>query len=106
MAATGILGFVFFIWWLVRLLQCNAKLETQLRQQSFINESIILDGLRMSLLAEFLILILSQNILRPYLWILIGMLNAFYFQFKPLVFAKVKLSNHNPEIHLDLAKSS
>jgi hypothetical protein len=39
-----------------------------------------------ALIAELLILSLSQNILRPYLWILIGMLNAIYFRFKLLLY--------------------
>lgn len=56
----------------------------------FENEAVVTDALRKALIAELLILILSQNILRPYLWILIGMTSAFYFRFKPLVYSKLE----------------
>ena len=99
--AGGAIGFIFFIWWMFRLFQCSFQLSRHLRRHSFDTESIVLDGLRVALIAELLILILSQNILRPYLWILIGMLNALYFRFKPLVFpVQVKKQNHRPDIEL------
>lgn len=86
LAASGVVGFVFFLWWLFQLFRCNISMSKNLRQYGFENEAVVSDALRKALIAELLILILSQNILRPYLWILIGMTNALYFRFKPLVF--------------------
>lgn len=88
LAASGVIGFLFFLWWLFQLFNCNGTLAGKLRTNGFENEAIVTDALRKALIAELLILILSQNILRPYLWILIGMTNALYFRFKPLAFGR------------------
>ena len=103
LAATGIFGFVFFLWWLFRLFQCNIQLSRKLKERGFEEEHIILNGLRKALIAEFLILVLSQNILRPYLWILIGMTSAMYFRFKPLIFEPQNPLEFNTEIELESA---
>ncbi len=82
LAASGIFGFLFFCSWLFQLFRANIKLSGILRLHGYARESGILDALRYALIAELLILVLSQNILRPYLWILIGVTNALYFRFK------------------------
>jgi len=82
LAASGIIGFLFFISWLFQLFRSSILLSTLLKVNGYAKESGIMDALRYALIAELLILILSQNILRPYLWILIGMTNALYFKFK------------------------
>ena len=82
LAASGIVGFLFFCSWLFQLFRANIKLTALLRLHGYARESGILEALRYALIAEFLILVLSQNILRPYLWILIGVTNALYYRFK------------------------
>jgi O-antigen ligase len=82
LAASGIFGFFFFCSWLFQLFRANIKLSGMLRLNGYVRESGILEALRYALIAEFLILVLSQNILRPYLWILIGVTNALYYRFK------------------------
>lgn len=86
LAASGFFGFCFFVAWLFHYFRSQWKLRQLLQQQDFKEQAIILACLQYALVAEFLILILSQNILRPYLWILIGMGNAFYFKYKDLIF--------------------
>lgn len=84
LAASGIIGFMFFMAWLWKLFRYNILISNRLRLLNFPTESAIGDALRKALIAELLILILSQNILRPYLWILIGMVNVHYFNSKSL----------------------
>ncbi len=86
LAASGIFGFLFFAFWLFKLFYAGFGLSSQLKTGGFFRESIVLQSLCFALIAELLILSLSQNILRPYLWILVGMLNAVYFRFKLLLY--------------------
>jgi O-antigen ligase len=85
LAASGIVGFLFFAFWLLQIFYAGFRLSGRLRAAGFERESVLLNGLCAALLTELLILSFSQNILRPYLWILIGMLNAVYFQFRLLL---------------------
>ena len=103
LAATGVLGFLFFAYWLFKFFKCNYMLSSGLHRFGFENEAIVMDALRKALIAELLILILSQNILRPYLWILIGMLNAFYFRFLPLVYPIKKQPDNGSKIEITSA---
>jgi len=86
LAATGIVGFIFFSYWLFLHLYAPRKLAGILKANGFEKESGILICLGLALAAELLILVLSQNILRPYLWILIGVTNGLYFRFKDMIF--------------------
>lgn len=86
LAASGLVGFLFFSAWLFHYFRSQWKLRKILQKHAFYEQATILACLQYALIAEFLILILSQNILRPYLWIAIGMGNAFYFKYKDLIF--------------------
>ena len=81
LAASGIVGFLFFAFWLLQIFYAGFRLSRRLMKEGFVRESIVLSSLCAALVTELLILSFSQNILRPYLWILIGMLNAVYFRF-------------------------
>jgi hypothetical protein len=81
LAASGIIGFAFFAWWLFQLFYAGFSLSSRLRKNNFNRDATILHALCMALGAEILILSLSQNILRPYLWIHIGVVNAVYYRF-------------------------
>ena len=94
LAASGIIGFPFFAFWLFQLFYAGFGLAGKLKKQSFHRESVILYGLCAALITELLILSFSQNILRPYLWILIGLINAFYFRFRLLL---QEMDTQNPE---------
>ncbi len=88
LAASGIFGFLFFLSWLIQIFYAGFVLASRLGSAGYQRESVILISLCLALAAEFLILTLSQNILRPYLWILIGMVNAVYFRFKVLLYPR------------------
>ena len=92
LAASGIFGFVFFASWLFLFYRSCFNLSKILKYNDFYRESIILEALIFALSVEFLLLLFSQNILRPYLWIIIGMLNALYFKFKSQLNFKFKSS--------------
>ena len=81
LAASGIFGFIFFVWFFWRLLREPKKLINVLRSQGFTSEAILLGGMFTAMISEMLILALNQNILRPYLWIAIGLTNALYFKY-------------------------
>jgi hypothetical protein len=85
LAASGIIGFLFFAWWLFKLFYSGFSFSNRLKKAFMKRESTILHALCMALGAEILILTLSQNILRPYLWIHIGMVNAVYYRFRLLL---------------------
>jgi len=82
LAASGLIGFLFFGSWLFLFYRSCIKLAHGLRNNNLHREAGILEALIFALTAEFLLLMFSQNILRPYLWIMIGMINALYFRFK------------------------
>lgn len=81
LAASGIFGFAFFVWFVGRLLKQPKKLIQNLRSQGLTTEAILLGAIFTAMLSEMLILALNQNILRPYLWIAIGLTNALYFKY-------------------------
>jgi O-antigen ligase len=65
LAASGIFGFLFFMSWLIQLFRSNILLSSYLARAGWHREAGILEALRYALIAELLILVLSQNILRP-----------------------------------------
>jgi len=75
LAASGIFGFLFFILFFLFLFYKAKIVSNKLKNISYIF-SIIIKGLSFSLFWELIILSLNQNILRPYLWIAIGMLSS------------------------------
>ena len=76
LAASGIFGFLFFILWLKRLFKVSKKVSYICKEDTI---SFIILALRFSLIGELMLLMFNQNILRPYLWVLIGMLNVSIF---------------------------
>lgn len=88
LAASGIFGFLFFASWLFQVFRGNVGMARILHKAGMDRESGILVCLRYALVAELLILVLSQNILRPYLWMLIGMMNALYFAYKDRLYSQ------------------
>jgi O-antigen ligase len=95
LAASGIIGFLFFLFWLFQVFWGGFVLSGRLRREGFQKESVLLFSLCMALVIELVILSFSQNILRPYLWILIGMINAIYFQYRLLL---QHPKDENPEL--------
>jgi hypothetical protein len=93
LAASGIVGFFFFASWLFQVFRVNILLENFLRRIHEKADADILRALRLALIAELLILTLSQNILRPYLWVLIGVMNALYFANKDRFWSKASVSS-------------
>ncbi len=86
LAASGVFGFLFFAMWLFTFIRSQWFVSGVLRKNGFAEDAVMVDCLKYALLSELLILMLSQNILRPYLWTLFGMGNALYFYYKDLIF--------------------
>jgi hypothetical protein len=59
-----------------------------LRENGYTQDALLLDCLKYALITELLILMISQNILRPYLWMVFGLGNALYFRYKDLIFKR------------------
>ncbi|MDG6894870.1 O-antigen ligase family protein [Volucribacter amazonae] len=78
LAAGGILGFLCFILYLRKLFSSSLNIAKNLLPYNKVMADIIL-AIRFSLFWELVILCFNQNILRPYLWVLIAMLNAHIF---------------------------
>jgi hypothetical protein len=78
LAASGIIGFLFFAYFLFSIFK---------KSISFYNKYVIIDyeyciigrALLLGLLCELAILAMNQNILRAYLWVHIGMVNVCFF---------------------------
>ena len=96
LAASGIIGFLFYLLWILQLFRGGLRLSDRLKAQGFRYEGILLGSLCFALLVELVILSFSQNILRPYLWILIGLINAVYFKLKSTL--KQKSEGKMPEL--------
>ena len=69
LAASGIVGFVFFVLFFYEIFKTHFLI---LRYP--INKSVfyIANALGIAFIGEFLLLMLNQNILRPYFWVLLG----------------------------------
>lgn len=75
--ASGLIGFFFFILYLVKIIMSSFAI---LNNKVFdIQTKSISNALIISFLVELAILCFNQNILRIYLWLHIAMINAFYF---------------------------
>lgn len=75
LAASGIIGVIPFIIYMSILIYKPLKLAKLHGDNSF---AILLKSMVISLIAELIILQFNQNILRPYLWLHIGILSALY----------------------------
>lgn len=90
LAASGIIGYIFFILFIFLLFNTAKNTAKKLKYISCYNY-IIIKALSFSLFWEFFILSMNQNILRPYLWVLIGMLSASIFVGKQVIYeAKIR----------------
>lgn len=67
LAASGIVGFIFFVLYFLKL-----------TVKPVIKKNKILSALVISLIFEFIMLQFNQNILRLYFWVHVAMLSAFY----------------------------
>ena len=88
LAASGIVGFLFFAGWLIVYFRCQNGMAGLLRENGYTQDALLLDCLKYALITELLILMMSQNILRPYLWMVFGLGNALYFRYKDLIFKR------------------
>lgn len=75
LAASGIIGFIFFVIFFIVLYSKAFKIMKLLKTINNIHY-LFIGSLSFALFMELLILSMNQNILRPYLWVLIGMLSA------------------------------
>lgn len=74
LAASGIVGFIPFMLYVILLIQKPYRLA----RKAFLEQSKLLRAMVWALIFEFLILQLNQNILRVYLWMHIAILSALY----------------------------
>jgi len=72
LAASGLVGFIFFMLFFIVLYYKAFKTMKQLRNIASMQYTMI-GSLSFALFIELFILSMNQNILRPYLWVLIGM---------------------------------
>ena len=87
LAASGIFGFVCFMLFLIQLFRKTYQLSEVLNEvdNSFGN---LMKALLLSLFFELLILNMNQNILRPYLWVHIAIINLSYIIGKQILLNK------------------
>jgi hypothetical protein len=79
LVSAGIIFYPFFLLYLFFTFYSSYKLYKKLIKANYFKDAIILYSLLIALFFELLILCLNQGILRPYLWILIAVLNFHYF---------------------------
>jgi hypothetical protein len=83
LAASGIIGFIFFMIFLVKQLRSSSflqRLMKQYRAESFSSSWITLHRfLLLALIFQLLLLCLNQNILRNYLWTQMAIVNLSFF---------------------------
>jgi len=85
LAASGIIGYIFFLLFIYLLYFKAFKIAKAIYYKNF-TYSIIVKSLIFSLFWEMFILSMNQNILRPYLWIAIGMLSSSIFVGRELLY--------------------
>lgn len=95
LAASGFVGFLFFIYYQFVLIYRPLKLALQTRSQDF---KYLLKGLMYSFLFLLAILQLNQNILRPYFWMHVAIISAAYYCTKQLEWQKQKTIQ---EVHVE-----
>ena len=79
LAATGLIGFIFFVKYIYTLISKPIKLILPKIDSS---KKVIMLALVLSLIFELFILMFNQNILRMYLWINIAMVSLCFYNFK------------------------
>ncbi|MDX2190393.1 MAG: hypothetical protein SFY32_11065 [Bacteroidota bacterium] len=82
LAASGIVGVIFFILFFQRLLLKPINFAKILFKRNLIFESRILKAFAWALIIEMIMLCFIQNILRPYVWAHIALLNFLYFKYE------------------------
>lgn len=75
LAASGILGFIFFAMYIIKLLKIPFKIQNK---DIDIRCKNIISALTISFLMEVVILQFNQNILRMYVWIHIAVISMYY----------------------------
>lgn len=75
LAGTGIIGFVIFMIYMLKIMVKPFKLSKVLAGSEY---SVMMRGMVFSLICLLIILQFNQNILRPYLWFHIALLSAIY----------------------------
>lgn len=88
LAGSGVLGFLFFIIFLTKIFLKPFQISTLLMKEGDEERSILLKSLFWGGLALMLMLNFNQNILRPYLWVHLGMLSLAYFYAKKIIIEK------------------
>lgn len=91
LAASSVVGYIFFLLFFTILFYKAKSMARNLKYISVYN-SMIIRALAFALFWELFILSMNQNILRPYLWILIGMLSASIFIGRRII-NEVKISD-------------
>lgn len=85
LVSAGLLFYPFFIIYLYLTFKKCIELKKTLINANYKLEAAIISSLITALLFELIILCLNQGILRSYLWILIAVLNFYYFSYKNLI---------------------
>jgi hypothetical protein len=75
LAASGIIGFLFFIVFFLLMYKKAYKVSKALAKENY-EYSIIINSLAFALIIETIMLMMNQNILRPYFWILVAVFNT------------------------------
>lgn len=91
LVAVGIFGYIFFALYICSLFYFPIRLRKKLKFVSK-EDVIILNAILLSLFVELTILIFNANIIRIYLWTLIGVLNFIYFGIKAKYYQNKKLA--------------
>jgi len=91
LAASGIIGFLFFVSYFVALYYKAIKIMKLLKTIGSVH-SVFIGSLSFALFIELLILSMNQNILRPYLWVLLGMFSNSILIGKRILYEK-KINN-------------
>ena len=74
LAASGVIGFIFFIMYIYKIIYLGIRCSSMIKTLSPV-DSIRGKGLTFGFIFLILLLMMNQNILRPYFWIHIGMVS-------------------------------
>lgn len=104
LAASGILGYIPFILFLLSLIFLPIKLSNQLIAFNIEDSHeyvVLLRAMVYAFVFECLILTMNQNILRAYFWLHIGVLNIVYYTIKQSLFVHIqKIRSRSKELSL------
>lgn len=81
LAASGIIGFIFFVIFMFLNFYLSTKLSSQLKSKGFYDESKIIKSIIYSFIMLNIALSVVPNILRPYYWLTLGVLQYYFFTF-------------------------